>query len=192
MTPLDDVMATLLKLVDTGKIRAIGVSNVTPEILKNYQKLGPVASIQEKFSMVDRVHVKDGLIPAAESSSTSVLAYSPLDMGLLTGKIGPERTFGDGDMRKDNPRFSVESRTKAASLLSKFEPFTAELGCSMAQLVIAWSAHAPGITHVLCGARNASQAIENAKAGSLSMTDSMISEISKIVEEADIELPQPW
>ncbi|MGB0372468.1 MAG: aldo/keto reductase [Opitutales bacterium] len=192
VTPLEDVMATLLSLVDSGKIRSIGVSNVTPEILENYQKLGPIASIQEKFSMVDRVHVKDGLFPAAESSKTAILAYSPLDMGLLTGKIGPERTFGDGDMRKDNPRFSVESRTKVADLLATFEAFTQELECTMAQLVIAWTAQVSGISHVLCGARNANQATENAQAGSLTLSDDMLNAMSETVESMDIELPQPW
>ena len=192
VTSLEDVMATLLKLVDAGKIRAIGVSNVTPEILAKYQALGPIASIQEKYSMVDRVHIKDGLIPAALAGSVSTLAYSPLDMGLLTGKIDPERAFGDGDMRKDNPRFSVESRTKVAGLLEQFESYAQELDCTMAQLVIAWTAQVPGITHVLCGARNPQQAIENAQAGELELPEEMITAIAKIVETEDIELPQPW
>ena len=142
--------------------------------------------------MVDRVHIKDGLIPAALAGEVATLAYSPLDMGLLTGKIGPERTFDDGDMRKDNPRFSVESRTQVANLLVKFEGFAADLGCTMAQLVIAWTTHVPGITHVLCGARNPQQAIENAEAGALKLSESVIAEIAQIVEADDIELPQPW
>ena len=192
ITPLEDVMSTLLKLVDAGKIRSIGVSNVNPEILAKYQALGPIASIQEKYSMVDRIHVKDGLIPAAEASQTAVLAYSPLDMGLLTGKIGPERSFADGDMRKGNPRFSVESREKVAGLIGQIEGYAAEMDCSIAQLVIAWTAQVSGITHVLCGARNPKQAIENAEAGRLELSEKMITEISDIVEQADIELPQPW
>lgn len=192
ITPLEDVMATLLSLKDAGKIKAIGVSNVTPEILAAYQALGPIASIQEKFSMVDRVHLKDGLIPAAKASDTAVLAYSPLDMGLLTGKIGPERTFEDGDMRKGNPRFSVESREKCAALLDQIREAASDYDCSIAQLVIAWTAQVPGITHVLCGARNTKQAIENAQAGEIALSADVLDALSTIVSEADIELPMPW
>lgn len=192
VTPLEDVMTTLLKLVDEGKIRAIGVSNVTPEILTDYGKLGPIASIQEKFSMVDRVHMKYGLIPLADANKTSVLAYSPLDMGLLTGKIGPERTFDEGDMRKENPRFSVESRSRVASLLANFQEFADSLDCTMAQLVIAWTSRVKGITHVLCGARNVQQAVENARAGTLEIPAPILSKMNTIVDEMDIELPQPW
>ncbi|RKY70873.1 MAG: aldo/keto reductase [Candidatus Latescibacterota bacterium] len=169
-TPIEDTMACLLKLKDEGKIRAIGVSNVTVEQLIKYRKIGVVDSDQELYSMLDR-KIETGLLPYCRKHKIAMLAYSPLAQGLLTGKVGPERKFAEGDQRNDSPRFSVENRRKIAAMLDEFKPIAEGHSISLAQLAIAWTVSQPGMTHALCGARNPAQAIENAAAGDVVLSD---------------------
>lgn len=87
--------------------------------------------------------------------------------GLLSGKIGPDRTFEGDDLRKDNPRFSKLNREHVAAFADAVAPLAEEIGASVAQVVIAWTIAQPGISYALCGARDAAQALENARAGAI-------------------------
>jgi aryl-alcohol dehydrogenase-like predicted oxidoreductase len=162
-TPIAETMQTLLDLKKEGKIRAIGVSNCTVDQVKEYQAAGLVDCVQERYSMMDREMEQDYL-PYCAANNIAVLAYSPLAMGLLTGKIGPERVFPTDDLRHDLPRFSVESRARVQRALKQLEPIAAKYGLSIGGLVIAWTLAQAGLSHVLVGARDGTQAEENARA----------------------------
>jgi methylglyoxal reductase len=180
-TPINDTMEALLQLKKEGKIRAIGVSNVTVDQIAEYSKYGPVDNAQEKYSMLDR-EIEEALLPWCHKHSVAMLAYSPLGQGLLTGKIGPERTFEPGDQRLDNPRFSIENRRKISEMLQTFKPIADAHKVTIGQLVIAWTAAQPGLTHVLCGARNPEQVIENAGGGDLVLAESEIREMTQALQ----------
>jgi methylglyoxal reductase len=180
-TPIAETMGTLLELKREGKIRAIGVSNISLAELAVYQEIGPVDIAQEKFSMLDR-QIEAELLPYCREHGIGLLAYSPLALGLLTGKIGPDRHFSGDDQRLDNPRFSVENRQKVADMLQAFSPIAQHHEVTMAQLVIAWTAAQPGVTHVLCGARNARQSLENARAGTIVLSDHELETMNKIIQ----------
>ena len=169
-TPIEDTMACLLQLKDEGKIRAIGVSNATPQQMDAYRAAGPLDADQEKFSMIDPKMASSNL-PYVEKNNLAFLAYSPIGQGLLTGKMGPERTFEQGDLRKGNKRFSRENRQKVAELLAEFQPVAERHDCTMTQLVIAWTVAQPGCSHALVGARNPKQARENAAAGEIRLDE---------------------
>jgi methylglyoxal reductase len=178
-TPIEDTMAALLKLTDQGKIRAIGVSNADLGHLKAY---GAIDSDQEKYSMLDRGIETNGTLAWCREKQISVLAYSPLVNGLLTGKIRPDRQFGAGDLRKMNLRFRRENIEKVnAVLTADVQPIAARHQATIGQTVIAWTFSQPGITCVLCGARDADQAIENALAGRLELSPAEIETMEKAV-----------
>lgn len=181
-TPVEDTMATLLDLKAQGKIRAIGVSNVDVDLLKQYTKKGVVDTDQELFSMLDR-EVEEELLPYCRENNISMLAYSPLAQGLLTGKITPEREFKEGDFRQSNPRFSVENRIRIMQMLKKFEPVIDKHQISFSQLAIAWTFSQPGMTHALVGARNSYQATENAAAGDIMLDDEDMGIINGAINE---------
>ncbi len=168
-TAYEDTMAALLDLIQQGKIRAIGVCNATAAEMRAYEQAGPLDTDQEKFSMIDRAIEADQL-PHCREKNIAMLAYSPLAMGLLTGKIGPDRQFSQGDIRPSWPRFSQENRRRVADLLAAFQPIADQHSATLAQLVIAWTIHQPGVTHALCGARDRKQALENAKAGTIDLS----------------------
>ncbi|MFC3231313.1 aldo/keto reductase [Marinibaculum pumilum] len=168
-TPVAETMGALQDLKRAGKIRAIGASNVTAADIAAYAAAGTLDAIQEQFSMVHR-DIEADLVPACRERGISILSYSSLALGLLTGKIGPERRFEGDDLRISDPRFSVDNRRKVASFTAELAPVADAHGASIAELVIAWTLQQPGITFALCGARNAGQAVENARAGALVLT----------------------
>ena len=179
-TPIEETMGTLLDLKREGKIRAIGVSNATVEQIEAYRRVGPVDSGQEKYSMLDR-KLENEYLPYALKNNIAVLAYSPLALGLLTGKVGPDREFPADDLRHNNPRFSVESRKQVLAMLDKMRPIADKQGLTLAQLVIAWTLSQPGLTHALVGARNPQQAEENAAAGNGTLSRDELETLNQIV-----------
>jgi len=179
-TPIEDTMAELMKMKDEGKIRAIGVSNADLEQLQSY---GPIDTDQERYSMLDRKMEKNGTLEYCIKNNIAVLAYSPLVHGLLTGKITPERQFKEGDLRRNNPRFSPSNRQRVQEMLGQFAPIAQNHKATISQIVIAWTFMRRGITHVLCGARNAEQARENAGAGNISLAANELQTMDKIIGE---------
>ncbi len=185
-SPIEETMGELVKLKQEGKIRSIGVSNASVADMKEYEKFGQLDSDQESYNMLDRKRKKDNLSYCAQRG-IAFLAYSPLARGLLTGRLTPERVLKDGDHRKDDKRFSVENRRKILALLEKLEPIAKEHNATMSKLAIAWALVQPGVTHVLCGARNPLQMQENAKASNIKLSSEEISKINVFLEQSDIE-----
>lgn len=155
--PLEETVEAMMKLKEQGKIRAIGASNVTADIIRGYCKYGQLDVIQEKYSLLTR-RVEKQLLPTCKELGVSVQAYSPLEQGLLTGKVTMETTYPEGSTRNSNPSFQPERRSQALDMLAKWSDLTEKYDCSLAQLVIALTARMiPGL-HVLCGARTPQQA----------------------------------
>lgn len=188
ITPIADTMHTLMELKKEGKIRAIGCSNATPEQMDEYRAAGQLDVDQELFSMLDRKHQRENL-PYCAKHKIAFFAYSPLAQGLLTGRIGPERTLQEGDQRRLKPRFSVENRLKVQRLLDLFRPIADRHGISLGQLAIAWTLSQTGCTHALVGVRTARQAIENAKAGAVELSREELRAMDKVIEEHAADIP---
>ena len=176
-TPIHETMEALERLKAQGKIRSIGASNTSPEDLKAYVAAGQLDAIQEEYSMVRR-DIAATLLPISIENGVSALSYSSLALGLLGGKMGPNRVFEGDDQRKDNPRFSLGNREKVARLMQTIAPVAETHSATPAQIVIAWTLQQPGITFSLCGARNETQAAENARAGQLRLQQSEIDTIN--------------
>jgi aryl-alcohol dehydrogenase-like predicted oxidoreductase len=177
-TPIAQTMEVLVKLKEEGKIRAIGVSNASLDDLKAY---GPIDADQERYSLLERAIQSGGSLDYCRRHQIGVLAYSPLDNGLLTGKIRPDREYGRGDLRKTNPRFQPAAVQKTNAMLESIRPVAERHGVSIAQAVIAWTISQPGITSALCGARNPQQAAENAAAAQVPLAPEEIHAIGEAV-----------
>jgi aryl-alcohol dehydrogenase-like predicted oxidoreductase len=175
-TPIGETMEALLALKAEGKTRAIGISNASAEDLRAYLAAGPVDCIQEAYNMLDRALERE-LLPLARASGVSVLSYSSLALGLLTGAIPPDRTFRGDDQRQTDPRFSPAGRAHAQAFAAELAPLAEARGADVGQLVIAWTLARPGITFALCGARNADQARANAGAGRVELAPEDIAAI---------------
>ena len=163
ISALEETVEAMMKLKEQGKIRAIGASNVTADIIRGYCKYGQLDVIQEKYSLLTR-RVEKQLLPTCKELGVSVQAYSPLEQGLLTGKVTMDTTYPEGSTRNSNPSFQPARRAQALDMLAKWGDLTEKYDCSLAQLVIALTARMiPGL-HVLCGARTPQQVRDNAGA----------------------------
>jgi methylglyoxal reductase len=147
-----------------------------------YQKVGPLDSDQERFTMLDR-RIEGDQLPHCREHGLAVLAYSPLEHGLLTGKVGPDREFPEGDLRRSEEGFRVENRRRIAKMIDRLKPAAERHGITLPQLVIAWTVQQPGVTHALVGARNPTQAEENAGAGVIELTGEDLRRINEAVGE---------
>ena len=178
-TPIEETMGTLLDLKKQGKIRAIGVSNCTVAQVRQYRSVGPVDAAQEQYSMLHRGLEREYL-PYCAQNHMAVLAYSPLANGLLTGKVDPDRVFPEDDLRSHSPLFSRASRIRVREMLDRMRPVAGKYGLTDGQLVIAWTLAQLGITHALVGARDESQASENAAAGGLLLAAADVRQVDEL------------
>lgn len=147
-------------------IRGIGISNVTPEQIRAYAACGEIALVQQRYSMLNRECEENGILAVCEELGISLQAYSPLERGLLTGKVTME-TVAVGTAKESDPWFAPENRKRVLDMLSSFEPFCRKYESSMASLVVAWTAARNDRIHVLCGARKPEQLLYNVRGGEL-------------------------
>jgi aryl-alcohol dehydrogenase-like predicted oxidoreductase len=176
-TPIDETFEAVSRLLDAGKIRAAGVSNYNAEQLEEARRVMPIASNQVPYSMVKR-DIETDVVPYCLEHHVGILAYSPLQRGLLTGKMKPGHSFAPGDHRAGLPYFKNENLARASRFLDTIKPLADEKGCTLSQLVIAWTIRQPGITCALVGARNPRQAEENAAAGNVQLSREEIEQIN--------------
>lgn len=184
-TPIEETMEALLQLQQQGKIRAAGVCNYSVAQMKTAETIIQLASNQVPYSMVLRDIEKD-VVPYCIENKKAVIVYSPLQRGLLTGKIKPGHIFSEGDTRNGNRFYSDENIKRINTYLDELKPIAADKNASLSQLVIAWTLKQPGITLALVGARNAEQAIQNAKASEVNLSADEL----KLIDEKlnDLEL----
>ncbi len=168
-TPISETMEAMARLLEQGKVKAIGVSNYGLAQLEEGLKTTTLHSNQVAYSMLNRSIEKD-LIPFALEHHTGVIAYSPLERGLLTGKYnGQAAGLSQTDHR--NSYFQKFDEPKLKALLHTLEDIASSYECSITQLVLAWTMAQKGITTVLGGARNRAQAEHNAKALQISINE---------------------
>jgi methylglyoxal reductase len=182
-TPIDKTMEFLMQAKKKGKIRAIGVSNVNPQQIKEYAANGVLDTDQEKYSLID-LEVEEVLMPWCEKNNVSMLAYSPTAKGLLTGSLTPQRKFSEGDIRKDDSAYSPENILRINALLDKYvKPLAQKHNAEIGNIVTAWLIDNPSVI-ALCGARNKKQAAENAAAGDILLDSEDKAKVKSFMEAA--------
>ncbi|SEL02589.1 aldo/keto reductase [Parapedobacter koreensis] len=160
-TRISETMEALELLIQQGKIKAAGVSNYSVAQLREAEATLKLASNQVSYSMLNRSIERD-LVPHALENQIGIIAYSPMERGLLTGKY-----FNDGKLKADDHRhgyFGQFDLDRVQQFLERISPVAESKSATLSQLVLRWTTLQPGITVVLAGARNAEQAIANADA----------------------------
>lgn len=174
-------MGALLDLKREGKIRAIGVSNFTVDMMRTCLKTGVIDSDQPKYNALER-SVEAEILPFCRENNISLLAYSPIAQGLLTGKITLDRVFPEGDVRRDRPLYSRANREKVLAMLEQVQPIADAHEATLGQIFIAWMIAQPGVTSALVGARNERQVAENVRAGDIHLAGEEVQTIRRLVE----------
>jgi aryl-alcohol dehydrogenase-like predicted oxidoreductase len=165
----DDMFGELLKLRAEGKVRWLGVCNFTREQLEAGARAGAIVSDQPQYSLLER-GIEAEVLPWCLRQNVGVIAYSPMGRGLLTGKYGADHKFPPTDHRAGVRWFQPELRPRVLAALEKARPMAAAYGISLGNLAVAWTLAQPGVTATIVGARDAAQAVENAKAASVRLS----------------------
>jgi myo-inositol catabolism protein IolS len=176
--PIEETMRALNQLKADGKIRAIGVSNFSRAQLAEAAQYGRIDSLQPPYSLFWRKIEKDA-VPYCVENNISILAYSPMAQGLLTGKFSRDHQFAEGDHRCANVLFQGENFKRAHNALEQLEPIAKSHNCTLAQLALAWLIAQPQ-TNAIAGARNAQQAADNSKAAKVKLSPDELQEIDRI------------
>ncbi|MFO8235533.1 MAG: aldo/keto reductase [Bacteroidales bacterium] len=184
--PIEETMEALVRLKEQGKIRAAGVCNFSDDQLKNADKIVHIEADQVPYSMVKR-DIETNLVPYALENSKGIIAYSPLQRGLLTGKFNPDSELGEGDNRKDSRFFKPENIKRINELLAKIKPIADEHNATLAQLALSWTLHQPGVIVALAGARTPGQIEDNAGAADIKLSKDELQTINKHLEELQLE-----
>jgi len=185
-TPIEESMEAFITLKKAGKIRAGGVSNFNIDQMQSTEKIFQISSNQIPFSMINKINDND-VIPYCTINNYSILAYSSLQRGLLTGKITADYKFAKGDHRAESPFFKKENIEKINAFLNKIKYIAKEKNITLGQLVINWTIQKEGITAALVGARNPKQAEENANACDFMLSKDEINIINKLLTEVNLK-----
>ena len=136
-TPIEDTVGAMSQLVQEGKIRGIGLSEVNPDTLRKAHSVHPITALQSEYSLWTR-EPEDEILHTCHELGIAFVAYSPLGRGFLTGQIKKFEDFEPGDYRRFSPRFQGENFEKNLQLVQKIESIATNKGCTASQLALAW------------------------------------------------------
>ena len=176
--PLGESAGELKRLMDRGKTRAVGASNLNLAQLEEFSAECPIAAFQPPYNMLQRTIEADTL-PWCREHGVSVLVYWPLMKGLLAGKLSRGHVFAATDSRPKYPMFQGEEWLKNHDFVDELREIAADAGRTVAQLVINWTIGRPGITSALCGAKRPEQIEETASGADWRLTDEQLARIDR-------------
>jgi aryl-alcohol dehydrogenase-like predicted oxidoreductase len=183
-TPIEDSWATMLELVDEGKVRWAGVSNFDVGLLERCGAMRHVDSLQPPYSLIDR-DARDELIPWCRAHGVGVVVYSPMASGLLTGKFDRDAAdrLASDDWRRNSAQFQEPKLSRNLELVERLRPLAARLGVGLPALSVAWTLATPGVTAAIVGARSAKQVDGWLPAAGLTLDDDALAEVESALEE---------
>jgi aryl-alcohol dehydrogenase-like predicted oxidoreductase len=186
-TPISETMEAVAELMKQGKIRAAGVCNYNVDQVEEALKTVNIVSNQVPYSMIN-LDIEKDVVPQAVKRGLSIIPYSPLQRGLLTGKIKRNHKFNEGDTREGNRFYSPENIDRANTLLQKIRPIADAHQATLSQLVINWTTRQPAMDCVLAGARDEQQVKDNVKALNFKLSDDELEFITKAAHEFELVL----
>jgi aryl-alcohol dehydrogenase-like predicted oxidoreductase len=137
-TPIEDTVGAMAGLVQEGKVRWLGLSEVSPETLRRAHKVHPITAVQSEYSLWSRDPEDDGILDACRDLGVGFVPYSPLGRGFLTGQLKRFEDLAPDDYRRHSPRFQGENFQKNLDLVKHLEEIAKSKGCTPAQLALAW------------------------------------------------------
>ena len=181
-TPIEESWAEMVKLVEKGKVRAVGVSNFNVDLLEKCEAIRHVDSLQPLFSMVSRGTAAD-LLPWCKDHNTGAICYSPMQSGILTDAFAPERIakMASDDWRRRGPEFQEPKLSRNLALRDALKPIAARHGVSVSSVAVAWTLCWPGLSGAIVGARTPAQVDGWIQAASLQLTQDDLAEIAAAI-----------
>ncbi len=182
--PVEESVGALAQLVDAGKIKTIGLSEICADSLRRAHAVHPITAVQSEYSLWARTPERKILAACAELG-VAFVPFSPLARQFLTGKCGDVTTVGEDDIRASNarPRFEPENFAKNEKLLIPYAAIAERQGCSMAQLALAWLLAQGDNIIPIPGTKHMEWMIENAAAGEITLDAATVTELDSLINE---------
>ncbi|PHM30361.1 conserved hypothetical protein [Xenorhabdus innexi] len=177
--PIEDVVGIMSSLVKEGKVRHLGLSEVSADTLRRASKVHHITAVQSEYSLWSREAEKN-ILPACRELGVGFVPYSPLGRGFLTGKVTDQSGFASDDFRRALPRFQQEAMYKNQKLLSKLRHMAEKYQCSLAQLALAWLMSKRNDIVPIPGARKIEHLKDNVGAANLLISTDDIKAIETI------------
>lgn len=178
--PIEEVMETLVRFKEEGKIGGIGFSEISPSSLRRAHAVHPVMAVQNEYSLWSRMP-EMGLIQACKELGVAFLPFSPLGRGVFAAKSPDPATFPDGDFRKPSPRFLEPNYSANLKYIERFKHYAADRGDSSIALALAWTLHQGNHLISIPGTRSPGHLEELAAAASIVLTPDDLAEIERIL-----------
>lgn len=182
-----EVVAGVMKeLIEEGKIKAWGISEVNEDYLRRAHAVCPVTAIQNRYSMMATWH--EHLFDVCEELGITYVAFSPMANGLLSGQFTDQSAFGKGDFRNNMPQYQKEGYKKAEKLLNLLKELSEKKHCTMAQLSLAWMMCKKDFIIPIPGSRKFERIEENYNAGNIKLTQDEIKVIDDLIHSIDFDV----
>ena len=179
-TPVEDTVGAMAELVKEGKIKAIGLSEVSAETLvRMHSTVHPISAVQTEYSLWTR-DPEDNILQACKDNNIGFVAYSPLGRGFLTGQIKNFEDFAADDYRRFSPRFQGDNFQKNLDLVNKIEKMAADKNCTPSQLAVAWLIAQGDFIFPIPGTKKIKYLEENAQSVSIKLTKEELTEIDHL------------
>lgn len=178
--PIEESAAALGEIQAAGKTRAVGASNCTLEQLQAFHTVAPLAAVQLPYNMLQR-DIEQQTVPWCRGQNVAVTVYWPLMKGLLAGRLPREHRFDERDNRRKYPMYQGDEWQRNQDFLDCLREVAAASGRTVAQLVINWTIHQPGITAALCGAKRPWQIEELAGSAGWTLTTEQQAQIAAAI-----------
>ena len=176
--PIEETLAAMNELKEKGKIQAIGVSNFSCAQLAEATRYARIDSLQSPYSLFWR-HIERDAMSYCRENNISILSYSPMAQGLLTGKFAHDHEFEKGDNRVKNRLYEPENFQRVQQALDRLRLISEKNEVSLAQLALAWVISHAG-TCAIAGARNADQVVQNALAAEVALSENDLAHMDAI------------
>ncbi|KAJ2101356.1 hypothetical protein GGI09_001793 [Coemansia sp. S100] len=186
-TPIEGTVGAMAELVKEGKIRFIGLSECTADQLRRAYKVHPIAAVQVEYSPWTTHIETDGLLDACRELGITVVAYSPLGRGFMTGQIRSIDDLDKDDWRRTNPRFKPEHFANNLKLVDEFEAMAKKRGCKLGQIALAWLLAQDESLIVIPGTKRIKFLDENLGAGQITLTDEESKTLRGFVNTANVQ-----
>ncbi|GAB3650742.1 aldo/keto reductase [Hymenobacter agri] len=178
-TPIEDTVGAMSRLVEEGKVRYIGLSEVSADVLRRAHAVHPITALQTEYSLFDRGVEEDGVLQATRDMGIGFVGYSPLGRGFLSGEITKFEDFEATDIRRNLPRYQGENFVKNLALVEKVKALARAKGVSASQLALAWVL-AQGVV-VIPGTKRRKYLEENVAAANIDLSAAELTELEAIM-----------
>jgi aryl-alcohol dehydrogenase-like predicted oxidoreductase len=183
--PIEESMGALADLVRAGKVRALGLSEVSAATLRRANAVHPIVAVQSEYSLWSRV-VEIGVLQACREIGAALVAFSPMARGYLSGALRDVNAFVPKDIRRQMPRFAPDHYAANLRLLEPYLALAREVGCTPGQLAIAWLLHRGDDVVPIPGTTQIEHLVENLGSADVALSDDQVARLGALMHDRTV------